>query len=452
VYRIGSTARAIRIGSAGLIAAIALLLMFFGCDNNDVTGPTNNPPGKPSNPSPANGATDQTLLLKLGWQVVDPDNDVLNYNLYFGTTPTPGLLDSNLTEIVCPIYRYFHGPLAFHTTYYWKVVAEDSHGESTAGDVWSFTTSNVFELANYDTDHAVKVRVGQSGLVYVADDNIGLHVVAFVDSFEVRDGVDTLDALIPVRRDLYSIPRFVFDVDVDSAEVYAYVSSRGDGVVPGGLDIIDVTDPDNIVGVGAYLSLSYVYAVKVIDDYVYAVDGNRLLVIDVSNRTAPVLAGQLVTGGFAHGVDASGNHAYVADGPGGLKIMNVSDPANPSLSGTYDTPDSAWSVFLAGNLAYVADGNSGLVIIDVTNPASPSLIGAYDTPGFAKDVYVDSGYAYVADFWNGGLHIVDVSTPAAPMPVASFDSQGGAEGVTHASGYVFLADTWRGISVFQFEP
>lgn len=97
----------------------------------------NRPPNKPSRPSPADGARDQSLSLTLTWQSGDPDSgDTLTYRVFFGTSPNFG--DNATATVTTPSYA--PGVLAFNTTYYWKVIAVDSKGEQTEGDIWSFTT------------------------------------------------------------------------------------------------------------------------------------------------------------------------------------------------------------------------------------------------------------------------------------------------------------------------
>ena len=67
-------------------------------------------------------------------------------------------------------------------------------------------------------------------------------------------------------------------------------------------------------------------------------------------------------------------------------------------------------VTVAGNWAYVADGPGGLRVIDVASATAPTDVTAYDTPGYAYDVQVADSLAYVAD-GTGGLRIIDLSDP-----------------------------------------
>ncbi|MFA5103167.1 MAG: Ig-like domain-containing protein, partial [Candidatus Thermoplasmatota archaeon] len=57
------------------------------------------------------------------------------------------------------------GLMQFHTTYYWKIVAHDNHGQVTEGPVWSFTTASVPDL----TPPTVSIEKPQSGYLYRQD-------------------------------------------------------------------------------------------------------------------------------------------------------------------------------------------------------------------------------------------------------------------------------------------
>jgi len=101
----------------------------------DENNPANQPPIPPSNPQPENGSTTISNDTSLSWSCSDPDNDPLTYDVYFGTEPTPPQVATGIADTF-----YTPGTLEYATTYYWQIVAHDDHGNSTEGEVWSFTT------------------------------------------------------------------------------------------------------------------------------------------------------------------------------------------------------------------------------------------------------------------------------------------------------------------------
>lgn len=114
-----------------------------------IEGP-NNPPNTPSNPSPADGTTNQSIDVDLGWEGGDPDaGDTVTYDVYFEPNDSsPDVLVSDDQSGT----TYDPGTLSYDTHYYWKIVAVDNHGAYTSGPVWRFTTSSTEERVSVDVD------------------------------------------------------------------------------------------------------------------------------------------------------------------------------------------------------------------------------------------------------------------------------------------------------------
>jgi hypothetical protein len=109
-----------------------------------ITGVPNNPPYEPSNPSPPDGAIDQSINVDLAWSGGDPDpGNTVTYDIYFGNTSPPPLLVSDHHDTT-----YDPGTLVYETQYFWRIVARDPQGAETSGPEWDFTTE-----ADPWTDH-----------------------------------------------------------------------------------------------------------------------------------------------------------------------------------------------------------------------------------------------------------------------------------------------------------
>lgn len=104
-------------------------------DETVISHVPNNPPNKPINPYPKDGAVDIRAEVDLKWTCTDPDGDELIYDVYLGNTTPPPLYESDVTE---PTYN--PGLLEFETTYYWYIVADDRRGGSNESYIWNFTT------------------------------------------------------------------------------------------------------------------------------------------------------------------------------------------------------------------------------------------------------------------------------------------------------------------------
>jgi hypothetical protein len=99
-------------------------------------GAGGNPPGKASEPGPTNSATDVSINADLSWTT---GADATSHDVYFGTDSTPdsGEFQGNQTATT-----YDPNTLSYSTTYYWRI-DEVNAGDTTTGDVWSFTTAAI---------------------------------------------------------------------------------------------------------------------------------------------------------------------------------------------------------------------------------------------------------------------------------------------------------------------
>ena len=111
-------------------------------DNNDAfaEGPVwhfttmkkqNNPPYIPSDFNPHDEKTNVDIITVLSWSGGDPDlQDVVTYNIYFGTTNPPPLIKTTHNST-----SYNLGNLNYETMYFWNIVAFDNHGEMISGPI-----------------------------------------------------------------------------------------------------------------------------------------------------------------------------------------------------------------------------------------------------------------------------------------------------------------------------
>jgi hypothetical protein len=95
-------------------------------------------PGAPTNPSPADGATDVDagVVTVLDW---DDVSGATSYDVYFGTTcPPPAYPDAAYQRTV--VSEWAGVALSESSSYCWKVVPRDDAGCLTEGPTWTFDT------------------------------------------------------------------------------------------------------------------------------------------------------------------------------------------------------------------------------------------------------------------------------------------------------------------------
>lgn len=83
---------------------------------------------------PTDKATDVATIVKLSWDFSDPDNDALIFTVKLGDT------EQNLKEFYAGPKKEKTCELQCSTKYYWKVIADDSHGHKVESPLLEFTT------------------------------------------------------------------------------------------------------------------------------------------------------------------------------------------------------------------------------------------------------------------------------------------------------------------------
>lgn len=89
--------------------------------------------------SPKNGALvtiTENNTITLQWDANDLDNDIVSYDVYFGTENPPEL---NLADITGSMQT--NVTVVAGTTYYWKVVTKDTQGNESNSQIFSFDTA-----------------------------------------------------------------------------------------------------------------------------------------------------------------------------------------------------------------------------------------------------------------------------------------------------------------------
>lgn len=173
-------------------------------------------------------------------------------------------------------------------------------------------------------------------------------------------------------------------------------------------------------------------AVAVQGNFAYVGEGAMLTILNIANRTQPIVVGQGPTlTGEIMDIQVVDNIVYALNtdwlngipDTAGVTMIDVSNPTAPRLLGTYTLKGRGnfQAIFVHNNTLYIADGHNGLLIVDVKQPATPTLIGSY-TEYIGVDVEVVGDLAYLAS-GRTGLQIVDVSNPSAPFRISPFKEQ-----------------------------
>lgn len=218
----------------------------------------------------------------------------------------------------------------------------------------------------------------------------------------------------------------------------------------GGLDIIDIRNPDQPKIVKNYHTGISADGVQIVDNYAFLTSGkSEMQIVDVSNPCSPILIG-----GFNIFFNMSAwcvkdNYFYVGGGFHSyrLRIFDISNLLAPSLQGEIAINGTPTGIVIKGNYAYVATSDflqlyvvAGLHIIDISNPMAPKLAGIYDAGDNISisplDVKGDYAYLMHYSYLSGrtDLLIADISDPGSPTAVNLID-------IDTREGYGYAGDT-----------
>ncbi len=105
---------------------------------NQGPGITNYAPFPAEAVSPARGATVSSTsgMITLEWTGSDIDDDITEYEVFFGTDPNPAASIGTATETT------FDATVMADTTYYWRVVSTDSQGNTSQSEIFEFKVSS----------------------------------------------------------------------------------------------------------------------------------------------------------------------------------------------------------------------------------------------------------------------------------------------------------------------
>ncbi|MCD4777002.1 MAG: T9SS type A sorting domain-containing protein [Candidatus Aegiribacteria sp.] len=237
-------------------------------------------------------------------------------------------------------------------------------------------------------------------------------------------------------------PYWLQEVKID--QDIAYLADMGEIFsVPGGLRIVDISDPTCPFLRGEYsmdlwampnnLDIRYGYAYM--QDYISSI--YTLITIDVNNPDLPQLAGEYDSS--AKDIFACDTLVYILDNEY-LKILNLQDPLNPIPEGSLTLSDNALRICVNNGYAFIAgDGANTLWIVDVSDCLNPYLVTSITTAcNYTRDIVVQDNLLYLV--CDQCMQIVNVEDINNPTVVSTYDEVTNATGICVKEGYAYIAD------------
>lgn len=195
----------------------------------------------------------------------------------------------------------------------------------------------------------------------------------------------------------------IFDVSTIDAPIYKnYTKVSGQhfflsgnlAFVLGGdqLEIINISDPDNLTKLGSTGFSEQNYSLFVIGNYCYLAGGKKgIIIIDISSPSSLDIVGSYGSWVSTNTLDVSvsGEYAFIISDYG-LWAIDISDPTIPYDVGYLDGEFN--KIFIKDNIAYVI-GNE-LNLIDINDPSNLQIINSFGTSQ-RSSLFVSGDYAYL---------------------------------------------------------
>ena len=251
----------------------------------------------------------------------------------------------------------------------------------------------------------------------------------------------------------FQTPASAYGIDVSGNTAYVAYGSNGSK----GMLVLDVSNPADIKDVGTFPTSSVPLKLKSEGNTVYMVGGG-LWIVDVTDPQNPAEVTQFQTSYYSIDVVLRDTLLFIADSSpdqpassAALTIVNVADRTNPVLLKSMDFFGNVTDVDVYGNVASIT--NDGFVrTIDVSDPGNPAELGEYQVRGIASKVAVANGLVFsvdIEDEYTGpdNFQLLDISSPDNPVPSGRLDLNEKVTGVVCGKDCAFaIGSTIRSIS------
>lgn len=150
------------------------------------------------------------------------------------------------------------------------------------------------------------------------------------------------------------------------------------GFCTGGLRVYDVSNPQQPAEINTLEQHELPgYDVAVADGYAF-VNGKGIWLVELTGDTTLQIDGRYETGvGYLYnGQIAVQDGIVYAHQNDGLLLLDITEPTAPIRLSSYDSPGYLLDLTVRGDYAYIV-GEYGLEIVSVTDPAQPQLVGRY---------------------------------------------------------------------------
>jgi hypothetical protein len=199
---------------------------------------------------------------------------------------------------------------------------------------------------------------------------------------------------------------------------------------PGGINVISsIFPPDpcicsriNTPVQDCFVESQRLY-VAALDSGVYIMDISGANCLPIRGRYKEVWNDHILNGDGAFQLKKKGNLLFVAYGLRGLIVLDISDETAPVKRAELKGKKYIEHVAIDGTRAYIASVLCGFHIVSIETPKTPKQISSAGIPDLPSDISFENGYVYIGSTIDG-LHILDVHDNLNPITSYSARSSG----------------------------
>mgnify|MGYP006278709691 FL=1 len=291
---------------------------------------------------------------------------------------------------------------------------------------------NFIELDSYLTaGSAFKVTLRQDK-AYVAEDNTGLEIV------------DVSDPNFVTGMGSYFSYDLVRDFKIDN-EDFAYIAESSAGLV-----IADFADDDYPEEVYSYPTTNAI-GVEIYDDRLYLLDAvEGIIVFDIEDPFHTI-AIEYYSGNLGimdlYDIYADPPYLYVTY-DFGVAVLYMDSYGSLEQIADYETNYSVFEMEIQNDVGYLATWD-GIETVDLSDPYSPDDYDQLSLPNSAVSIDVYGNKAYLATEAYG-LRIVDISSPYGLYETDYYYTDGSVKDVEVQGDNLFIADGSKGLLVLEY--
>ena len=257
-----------------------------------------------------------------------------------------------------------------------------------------------------------------------------------------------VDTFVPTALASLSVPGAT---NIDVGPGFAYVTTSS-----GDFHVIDTSSPAILNLISTTPLGAPGLDVLVAGDWAFVSGELGVLILDITNRSAPVLATSIPTGGAPRGLALAGDLLLVAGGDPNLQVFDIGDRARPRPLGSLDVAGSPTGIAfdLGRKVAVLTLGSGGLATIDLAVLSRPTAAAAVPMSGSANDLSLANNTAVIADS-SLGMTPVDLTSPTSPIVGDPLPRPLGGllNGISGVGSFVFGADLFfvNGVPIAQLQ-